>query len=166
MKPVTEQWRCIAEWSGSGGKYPPVSGFADTFTDNQRFSPLLLNPNSLNGRDLGDGGRGGIRTHGWFNPTFDFESSALNRAQPPFLLMLNDLRSATPCPREFSRQIPRKKEMVWTLCRHKNSRYYARTFTSGKEKWTSRQTSLLAFSNKPSGSRAFSNFSGSANGTR
>jgi hypothetical protein len=31
-------------------------------------------------------GRGGIRTHGWFNPTFDFESSALNRTQPPFLL--------------------------------------------------------------------------------
>ncbi len=32
-----------------------------------------------------NGGRGGIRTHGEFNPTFDFESSALNRAQPPFL---------------------------------------------------------------------------------
>ena len=31
------------------------------------------------------GGRGGIRTHGWFNPTLDFESSALNRTQPPFL---------------------------------------------------------------------------------
>jgi hypothetical protein len=30
------------------------------------------------------GGRGGIRTHGEFYPTFDFESSALNRAQPPF----------------------------------------------------------------------------------
>ncbi len=32
-----------------------------------------------------DGGRGGIRTHGEFNPTLDFESSALNRTQPPFL---------------------------------------------------------------------------------
>ena len=30
------------------------------------------------------GGRGGIRTHGAFNSTFDFESSALNRTQPPF----------------------------------------------------------------------------------
>ena len=27
-------------------------------------------------------------------PTFDFESSALNRAQPPFRLILKDLRSA------------------------------------------------------------------------
>src|SRR5882724_13049805 len=33
------------------------------------------------------GGRGGIRTHGEFNPTLDFESSALNRTQPPFLLL-------------------------------------------------------------------------------
>ena len=31
------------------------------------------------------GGRGGIRTHGEFNPTLDFESSAFNRTQPPFL---------------------------------------------------------------------------------
>jgi hypothetical protein len=31
------------------------------------------------------GGRGGIRTRGEFNPTLDFESSALNRTQPPFL---------------------------------------------------------------------------------
>ena len=38
---------------------------------------------SLHGKYRG-GGRGGIRTHGRFNPTFDFESSALNRAQPPF----------------------------------------------------------------------------------
>ena len=30
-------------------------------------------------------GRGGIRTHGEFYPTLDFESSALDRAQPPFL---------------------------------------------------------------------------------
>ena len=31
------------------------------------------------------GGRGGIRTRGGNYPTFDFESSALNRTQPPFL---------------------------------------------------------------------------------
>ena len=30
-------------------------------------------------------GRGGIRTHGEFNPTYDFESYALNRTRPPFL---------------------------------------------------------------------------------
>ena len=30
------------------------------------------------------GGRSGIRTHGRFNPTLDFESSAFNRAQPSF----------------------------------------------------------------------------------
>ncbi len=32
-----------------------------------------------------NGGRGGIRTRGGNYPTFDFESSALNRTQPPFL---------------------------------------------------------------------------------
>jgi hypothetical protein len=40
-----------------------------------------------------NGGRGGIRTHGEFNPTLDFESSALNRTQPPFRLPLR-LRSS------------------------------------------------------------------------
>jgi hypothetical protein len=34
---------------------------------------------------MDNGGRGGIRTHGGFNPTLDFESSAFNRTQPPFL---------------------------------------------------------------------------------
>ena len=34
---------------------------------------------------LGNGGRGGIRTHGSGKATFDFESSALNQTQPPFL---------------------------------------------------------------------------------
>ncbi len=38
-------------------------------------------------------GRGGIRTHGRFNPTLDFESSALNRTQPPFHLKNNMLQS-------------------------------------------------------------------------
>jgi hypothetical protein len=37
-------------------------------------------------RKVAAGGRGGIRTHGGFNPTLDFESSALNRTQPPFRL--------------------------------------------------------------------------------
>ena len=40
------------------------------------------------------GGRGGIRTHGWFNPTLDFESSALNRTQPPFQMTWNYSSSA------------------------------------------------------------------------
>jgi hypothetical protein len=31
-----------------------------------------------------NGGRGGIRTRGTFYSSFDFESSALNRTQPPF----------------------------------------------------------------------------------
>jgi hypothetical protein len=31
------------------------------------------------------GGRGGIRTHDGNNPMLDFESSAFDRAQPPFL---------------------------------------------------------------------------------
>ena len=31
------------------------------------------------------GGRGGIRTHGDITATLDFESSAFNRTQPPFL---------------------------------------------------------------------------------
>ena len=39
-----------------------------------------------------NGGRGGIRTHGAFNSTLDFESSAFNRTQPPFLLITNDLQ--------------------------------------------------------------------------
>src|SRR4051794_39160161 len=39
---------------------------------------------------LANGGRGGIRTHGAFNSTLDFESSALDRTQPPFLLILRD----------------------------------------------------------------------------
>ena len=36
------------------------------------------------------GGRGGIRTHGGFNPTLDFESSALNRTQPPFRCKIDE----------------------------------------------------------------------------
>ena len=39
------------------------------------------------------GGRGGIRTHGGNYPTFDFESSALNQAQPPFLKLAYHLNS-------------------------------------------------------------------------
>ena len=33
------------------------------------------------------GGRGGIRTHGTFYRSLDFESSAFDRAQPPFLCL-------------------------------------------------------------------------------
>ena len=45
-----------------------------------------------------NGGRGGIRTRGEFNPTFDFESSALNRAQPPFLhISFTDLLNMKGC---------------------------------------------------------------------
>ncbi len=58
-------------------------------------------------------GRGGIRTHGEFNPTFDFESSALNRAQPLFLVG-HRVRS--------SHQL-------------RGQRYYVRTFAAGKGKW-------------------------------
>ncbi len=39
------------------------------------------------------GGRGGIRTHGEFNPTLDFESSAFNRTQPPFLFARRSRRA-------------------------------------------------------------------------
>ena len=36
-------------------------------------------------------GRGGIRTHGDIAATLDFESSAFNRTQPPFLLIVSNL---------------------------------------------------------------------------
>jgi DNA-directed RNA polymerase specialized sigma24 family protein len=42
-----------------------------------------------------------------------------------------------------------KKEPVWSptqvqfLYRHRNGRYYVRTFAGGKEKWTSLRTKLL-----------------------
>ena len=45
---------------------------------------------------------------------------------------------------------PPKKETVWKptnvqfLYRHRNGRYYVRTFASGKEKWTSLKTNLLS----------------------
>ena len=44
----------------------------------------------------GHGGRGGIRTHGRFNPTLDFESSAFNRTQPPFLVYVRDFSGEIP----------------------------------------------------------------------
>ena len=37
------------------------------------------------------GGRGGIRTHGTVSRSLDFESSALNRAQPPFREVIIEL---------------------------------------------------------------------------
>jgi hypothetical protein len=45
------------------------------------------------GQPLEIGGRGEIRTHGGFNPTLDFESSALNRTQPPFLFLRASARA-------------------------------------------------------------------------
>ena len=39
-------------------------------------------------------GRGGIRTHGDIAATLDFESSAFNRTQPPFLLLKKRLLNA------------------------------------------------------------------------
>jgi hypothetical protein len=53
---------------------------------------------------LRSGGRGGIRTHGEFNPTFDFESSALNRTQPPF--HFSTARLATVARRIMSVRLP------------------------------------------------------------
>ncbi len=44
---------------------------------------VLIPPESFNLACGENGGRGGIRTHGGFNPTFDFESSALNQLSHP-----------------------------------------------------------------------------------
>jgi hypothetical protein len=58
------------------------------------------------------GGRGGIRTHGEFNPTLDFESSALNRTQPPFLLLF-------PTAFEFAREWkPAQAAIAWRDLKH------------------------------------------------
>lgn len=53
-------------------------------------------------------------------------------------------------PRQFSSKKSPKKETVWKptrvqfLYRHKNGRYYVRTFASRKEKWTSLKTTVLS----------------------
>ncbi len=52
-----------------------------------------LCPDSFLANAANESGRGGIRTHGEFNPTFDFESSALNQAQPLFLFILRHLQT-------------------------------------------------------------------------
>ncbi len=96
-------------------------------------------------------------------PTFDFESSALNRAQPPFrfiinkLSMLQNLESAVSTVQHHAWREKRTvmepsapKQLVWIstevqfLCRHKTGRYYVRTCAGGKQKWTSLKTTLLA----------------------
>ena len=111
-----------------------------------------------------NGGRGGIRTHGEISPTFDFESSALNQTQPPFLLKISNLRRNSKDGFDFytvsfyghcmkSCKDPESapsEDPVWTptsvqfLYRHRNGRYYVRTFAHGKEKWTSLKTNLLS----------------------
>ena len=45
------------------------------------------------------GGRGGIRTHGTFYRSLDFESSAFDRTQPPFLEKLFTTTRDNPCHR-------------------------------------------------------------------
>ena len=53
-------------------------------------------------------------------------------------------------PKRVSPKKSPKKETVWKptqvqfLYRHKNGRYYVRTFASGKEKWTSLRTTILS----------------------
>ena len=56
----------------------------DSFVENLNWS-ASLDDLCVKGRSrMGNGGRGGIRTHGSGKATFDFESSALNQTQPPF----------------------------------------------------------------------------------
>ena len=87
-------------------------------------------------------------------PTFDFESSALNRAQPPFHLIFKDLQRAeksgldnvtVQCcglKRNHSMKTPtapsgvRSPTKVQFLYKHMNGSYYVRTYAGGKEKWT------------------------------
>ena len=79
-------------------------------------------------------------------------------------MLLNDLRNfirtvfdfytvifyGLTVPKQVSSKKSPKKETVWKptqvqfLYRHKNGRYYVRTFASGKEKWTSLKTTLLS----------------------
>ena len=88
-------------------------------------------------------------------PTFDFESSALNRAQPPFHLIYKDLQRAeksgldnvtVQCcglKRNHSMKTPtapsgvRSPTKVQFLYKHMNGSYYVRIYAGGKEKWIS-----------------------------
>ena len=53
-------------------------------------------------------------------------------------------------PKQVSSKKSPKKETVWKptqvqfLYRHKNGRYYVRTFASGKEKWTRLRSTALS----------------------
>ena len=113
----------------------------------------------------------GFGTYGWFNPTLDFESSALNRTQPPFLLITNHLRRPNLSRFEFYTVIfygqhlkrtvfaarsPEEEKagtptQVQFLYRHQNGWYYVPTFASGKEKWKSRGTNPHSNRGKPHG---------------
>src|SRR5438067_13837667 len=67
------------KWRGATGQEFICELFSGSAAGTYRF---LSNPHHPR---IESGGRGGIRTHGGFNPTLDFESSALNRTRPPFL---------------------------------------------------------------------------------
>jgi hypothetical protein len=88
-------------------------------------------------------------------PTFDFESSALNRAQPPFRFIFNFLHSfrklegviytvhhygLNELPTTLSTGKP--KQLDWTpienvkfLYQHKNRCHHVRSYTGSKPKW-------------------------------
>jgi hypothetical protein len=93
FKPPAADWRKGWDWS------PPATC-------------LRLELRSSSHRDVSSrlrriGGRGGIRTHGGFNPTLDFESSALNRTQPPFLINPTYTRAIPSEISNFKFEIPR-----------------------------------------------------------
>ena len=92
-------------------------------------------------------------------PTFDFESSALNRAQPPFRLILNVMRSFQDLEIGFStvpfysirenrtlmdsgppKQAGGTPTIVQFLYKHRNGRYYVRTYSGSKPNWISLRT--------------------------
>ncbi len=79
-------------------------------------------------------------------------------------MLLNDLRNVNPSkldsytvifhgltvPKRVAPERSPKQEKIWKptqvrfLYRHKNGRYYVRTFASGKEKWTSLSTTIVS----------------------
>ena len=58
----------------------PLTRLTDIFTGNHCVLSPPKKPKKLNSRALGNGGRGGIRTHGRIAPTPDFESGAFNHS--------------------------------------------------------------------------------------
>ncbi len=85
------QWTALASlWRGVGLP-PPANGWSASIT--LRF-----------------GGRGGIRTHGDITATLDFESSALDRTQPPFRFTTGCLRPPDCLPGRLCQEAPQFKE--------------------------------------------------------